>query len=430
MPGVVVVGLQWGDEGKGKVVDILASQADVIVRTQGGNNAGHTILVSGKEHRFHLVPSGILYPKNICCISGGTVIDPTVLAEEIDLLSKEGIVLKDRLFLSPYAHVIFPFHRELDTLAEKKKGSSAIGTTGRGIGPCYIDKAARVGLRMADLIEPHSFKEKLERLLAIKNFELQALYGHPGFTLDEIYQPYAALGKKFAPFIAPVEMVVLTELQEGKKVLFEGAHGALLDLTFGTYPFVTSSSTFSAGILNGASVGPRMDIQAIGVFKAYTTRVGNGPLPTALSEKERKLFPDARSIREIGTTTGRERRLGWLDIPLLRYAVSMSSVSCLAMTKLDILDTLPVIKICTGYLLKGKPIDLPPARTEEWEHIEPVYEEMAGWQTETKGITDLERLPEKARRYLEKIEALIETPISLISTGPDRQQTILLNDIF
>lgn len=430
MPGVVVVGLQWGDEGKGKVVDIVSAQADIVMRTQGGNNAGHTIIVSGTEHRFHLIPSGILYPNNICCIAGGTVIDPVVLAQEIDLLEKENVILKDRLFFSPYAHIIFPFHRELDMLAEKKKGASAIGTTGRGIGPCYVDKAARIGLRLADVIDATTFKEKLERFLAIKNHELRALFGHPGFTLEEIYSSYSDLGKKFAPFIAPVEMFAVKGLQEGKKVVFEGAHGALLDLTFGTYPFVTSCSTFASGVMNGASIGPRMDIQTIGVFKAYTTRVGNGPLPTAMNEMERRQFPDARSIREIGTTTGRERRLGWIDIPLLRYAASLSSVSCFAMTKLDVLDTLPVIKLCVGYRLNGQALDSPPPRTEEWEKIEPIYEEVPGWQTSTRGISELEKLPGNARAYLDKIEEFLGLPISLVSTGPDREQTILLNDLF
>lgn len=430
MPGVVVVGLQWGDEGKGKVVDILSSQADVVMRTQGGNNAGHTIIVSGKEHRFHLIPSGILYPRNICCVAGGTVIDPSVLAQEIALLEAENIVLKNRLFLSPYAHIIFPFHRELDALVEKKKGEAAIGTTGRGIGPCYVDKAARIGLRLTDVVDELHFKQKLERLLAIKNHELSALYGHPGFPLEEIHTTYSAICKKFIPYIAPVEMMGVKSLQEGKKVVFEGAHGALLDLTYGTYPFVTSCSTFASGVMNGASIGPRMDVQTIGVFKAYTTRVGNGPLPTALSEKERKEFPDARTIREIGTTTGRERRLGWLDIPLLRFASSLSSVSCLAMTKLDILDTLPSIKLCTGYRFKGKPLEFPPARTDEWENIEPIYEEIPGWRTSTKGVTAVDKLPANAIQYLNKIEELLGLPVSLVSTGPDREQTIILNDVF
>ncbi len=429
MPGIVVVGLQWGDEGKGKVVDILSSKADIVVRSQGGNNAGHTIIVSGKEHRFHLIPSGILYPRNVCCVAGGTVIDPSVLSQEIDLLIAEGVPLENRLLLSPYAHVIFPFHRELDALTEKKKGAAAIGTTGRGIGPCYIDKAARIGLRLADVIDEASFKEKLERFLAIKNHELRALFGHPGFSLDDIYPSYASWGRKLAPFIAPVEMHIVNSLQEGKKVVFEGAHGALLDLTYGTYPFVTSCSTFASGVLGGASVGPRMDVQTIGIFKAYTTRVGNGPLPTALSEHERKQFPDARTIREVGTTTGRERRLAWLDIPLLRYAASLSSVSCLAMTKIDVLDSLPMLKLCIGYRLQGELLAVPPVRTEEWEKIEPVYEEIPGWQSDTRGITDLEKLPGNARRYLEKIEALLELPISLVSTGPDREQTILLHDL-
>jgi len=428
MPGLVVVGLQWGDEGKGKVVDIVSSRANIVIRTQGGNNAGHTIIVFGKEHHFHLIPSGILYPQTICYIGGGTVIDPIVLIEELRLLEHEGVILKNRLFLSPYAHVIFPFHRELDRLAEKRKGESAIGTTGRGVGPCYVDKAARIGLRLADLVGV-SFKEKIVDLVAIKNEELRALYDHAGFSQEEIYLSYLNFGKKLAPFIAPVELLLAQALQEGKKIVFEGAHGVMLDLTYGTYPFVTSCSTCASGILGGASIGPRMDVQTIGVFKAYSTRVGNGPLPTALNEKERRQFPDSRTIREVGTTTGRERRLGWIDIPLLRYAVSLSSVSSLAMTKLDILDSLPVIRLCTGYRLHGEKLKWPPPRTEEWQNIEPVYEEIAGWQSATRGITDLKKLPKQARRYVERIEALLGIPIALISTGPDREQTILIHDV-
>ncbi len=430
MPGIVVVGLQWGDEGKGKVVDLLSSKAHVVVRSQGGNNAGHTILVEGKEHRFHLVPSGVLYPQNSCYIASGTVIDPLVLLREIDTLESEGIALQNRFFLSPYAHVIFPFHRELDALAEKRKGLGAIGTTGKGVGPCYVDKAARIGLRLSDLARGDSFKGKLERLLAIKNHELQALYGHKGFDLEDLYGSYAPLGKKLAPFIAPVEMQIIAALQEGKKVVFEGAHGALLDLTFGSYPFVTSCSTSSSGVLVGASIGPRKDLATLGVCKAYTTRVGNGPLPTALTEKERKLFPDAHRIREVGTTTGRERKLGWLDLPLLRYAASLSNVSSLAITKLDILDVLPTIKMCVGYRLRGEDLVFPPAEVEEWEHIETVYEEFPGWQRNTVGTTTLDMLPKNARYYLEKMESMLGLPISLISTGPDREQTIFLNDLF
>ena len=428
MPGVIIVGLQWGDEGKGKVVDIVSGKADLVARTQGGNNAGHTIIVAGKEHRFHLIPSGILYPRAICCIGGGTVIDPLVLVGEIDALLSEGVHLDNRLLLSPYAHIIFPFHRELDGLAEKRKAGAAIGTTGRGIGPCYVDKAARIGLRLADLVGP-SFKEKIASLLAVKNEELRALYAHPGFSLDEIYRSYSEFGRRLERYIAPVEMRLAQALQNGKKIVFEGAHGALLDLTYGTYPYVTSCQTSASGILSGVSIGPRTDVQAVGVFKAYTTRVGHGPFPTALSEEERKQFPDARVIREIGTTTGRERRLGWIDIPLLRYAVSLSNISCLAITKLDILDTLPKIRLCSGYRMNGVVLDEPPARTEEWKDIEPIYEEMQGWQAATRGTTSLEKLPEQARRYLERIEVLLGVPIAIVSTGPDREQTILIRDL-
>ncbi len=428
MPGIVVVGLQWGDEGKGKVVDIVSSTADLVVRSQGGNNAGHTIIVRGKEHRFHLIPSGILYPQTICYIGGGTVIDPPVLIEELKILKEQGAVLQNRLGLSPYAHVIFPLHRELDKLIEKRKGGSAIGTTGRGIGPCYMDKAARIGLRLADIISP-LFKEKLGSFLTLKNEELNALYGHKGFSEEDIYQTYSAYAQELRPYILPVEMLVAEALHEQKKVVFEGAHGALLDLTYGTYPFVTSCSSSAPGILGGVSMGPRADIRAIGIFKAYTTRVGNGPFPTALSEQERGLFPNSHIIREVGTTTGRERRLGWIDIPLLRYAISFSSIVSLAMTKIDILDSLPLIRICTGYQLRNEKLKWPPACTEEWQNIEPIYEEIEGWQSETKGITDFNKLPLQARRYIERIEALLGIPIALVSTGPDREQTIVMHDI-
>jgi adenylosuccinate synthase len=429
MPSVIVVGGQWGDEGKGKMIDLLAERADYIVRSQGGNNAGHTIVVNGEEFRFHLVPSGILYLHTQCFITGGTVIDPKVLIEEIKGLEGKGIVLQGRLHLSPFAHVIFSYHRVFDKLYEERKGDQAIGTTGRGIGPCYADKANRIGIRVCELADPVLLEKRLRFALSLKNQELQAIFQQPPLDFDALFEEYLAYGKQLAPFISEAEKIIGKACRQNKNVLFEGAHGTLLDLTFGTYPFVTSSSTISSGVCGGAGVGPSRISHTLGIVKSYTTRVGAGPLPSALTDQEQNLFLDHVTAREIGTTTGRKRRIGWFDACLVRHAACLNGMDSLALTKLDVLDSLEEIKICTGYRLRGKLLDSPPPLIEDLEKVEPVYETMPGWNQSTKGITSYDRLPKEADRYVKRICELVNTPLSILSLGPEREKTLFIQDL-
>lgn len=429
MPGVIIVGAQWGDEGKGKIIDLLAERAKYIVRSQGGNNAGHTIVVKGEEFRFHLVPSGILYPHTQCFIAGGTVIDPKVLLEEIQGLESKGVKLKGRLHLSPYAHVIFPYHRMLDKLYEAQKKEMAIGTTGRGIGPCYADKASRIGIRVCELVRPEILERKLRLALDLKNQELEAIFRQPPLKFDEVLKEYAEYGKQLREFVGDVERTVAEACKKNENVLFEGAHGTLLDLTYGTYPYVTSSSTISSGVSGGAGIGPSRISHTLGVVKAYTTRVGEGPLPTALREDEMALFLDHTTAREIGTTTGRKRRMGWFDACLVRYAASLNGMDSLALTKLDVLDQLKEIKICTGYRLEGKVLDTPPALVEDLSKVEPIFETMPGWCESTKEIMDFEKLPKKAIAYVERICELVNTPLSVLSLGPEREKTLFIGKL-
>jgi adenylosuccinate synthase len=375
MTGIVVVGLQWGDEGKGKFVDILAQDADMVVRGQGGNNAGHTIIVEGEEFKLHLIPSGILSPGVQCVIGGGTVIDPEVLMGEIEGLQRRGVAVEGRLKISAYAHVILPKHRE-----EDQRRGGEIGTTGRGIGPAYEDKTGRRGVRMGD------------------------------WVVDD---------KRLAGYVGNVEEDVRRAMRGGKRVILEGAQGTLLDVTFGTYPFVTSSTTTAAGICAGSGVGPSQVESVVGVVKAYTTRVGNGPLPTELIEGDD--FLDARTAREYGTTTGRKRRIGWFDAVVARYAVGLNGADVLAVTKLDVLDRLKEIRICTGYRVGDKVMEIPPV---VWDGIEPVYEVLRGWEEETTGCRSWDELPEAAKRYLDRMEALCCAPIGWVSVGPGREETI------
>ena len=427
---IAVVGMQWGDEGKGKVIDLLSEKAHHIARAQGGNNAGHTIIAKGQEFRFHLIPSGILYPKTKCYIGGGTVIDPAWLLKEMAGLSHHSIQFEKRLFISPYAHVVFPYHRLLDQLSEQRKGKSAIGTTGRGIGPCYVDKTQRMGIRMAELIRPALLQSRLEAVLPLKNEELQKLYGHSGFPIEEIAREYEEYGRALAPFVAPVEELLFSASQKEEPILFEGAQGALLDVTFGTYPYVTSSSTIAGGITSGLGFGPSRVSSVLGVTKAYTTRVGNGPFPTELSESEGALFPDHSSSRELGTTTGRKRRMGWLDIVLLKHTICLNGADLLALMKLDILDELEEIRICVGYKIDGKSLKSFPAALEDLEKVVPIYETLPGWKASTRDSQVYNELPVHAKGYLRKIEQLLDVPISLISVGPDRERTIWMDGMF
>ncbi|HSW87143.1 MAG TPA: adenylosuccinate synthase [Rhabdochlamydiaceae bacterium] len=430
MPSVAVVGLQWGDEGKGKIVDLLSMNAEHIVRSQGGNNAGHTIVFGGKEHRFHLVPSGILYPHTRCYIAGGTVIDPLVLLQEIESLEAEGVQVDGRLFLSPYAHVIFPYHKELDKSYEESKGKKAVGTTGRGIGPCYADRANRIGIRICELVRDDVLEKKLQFAVDLKNQELQRIFNKPSISFDAIFSEYKKHGAKLLKFVFNVESHIGAVLKDREKVLFEGAHGTFLDAVFGTYPYVTSSNTIAAGVAAGGGIGPGKVDHVLGILKAYTTRVGNGPFPSALAKEEEDVFMDHASAREIGTTTGRKRRIGWFDAVIARYGVSLSGVDSLAITKLDVLDSLPSLKICIGYRLGKKEIEIPPPLVEDFDQIEPIYETMPGWQVSTREIAKLEDLPRNARKYIDRIQELCLAPVSLLSFGPEREKTIYLKKYF
>jgi adenylosuccinate synthase len=430
MRNVIVVGMQWGDEGKGKVVDLLSARADCILRTQGGNNAGHTILVGKEEYRFHLVPSGILYPHTECFIGGGTAIDPKVLLEEIAQLEARGVQLHERLFISPFAHLIFPFHKQLDQLDEMQRGMQAIGTTGRGIGPCYVDRVNRVGMKMGEFVHENFFTKRLMSMVNMKNDILRDQFHTKEVSFEEIFSEYQPYARRLKHFVRPVEEKIERAMQQKKNILFEGAHGTLLDTTFGTYPYVTSSSTLSAGICAGGGVGPTRIDHTLGVIKSYITRVGNGPLPTALSKEDEQIFLDQQQAREIGTTTGRKRRIGWFDAVLGRFAVRVNGVDSLAITKLDVLDVLPFIKICIRYRLGNEELENPPPITEELESVEPIYETLPGWRSSTKTVNTLAALPKQARHYLDRISELLAVPISLISVGPDRDETLFTQTFF
>jgi adenylosuccinate synthase len=430
MPSVAVIGMQWGDEGKGKIIDLLSEEASHIARPQGGNNAGHTIVTKGQEYRFHLIPSGVLYPHTQCYIGGGTVLDPKSLLQEIESLLERGILLEKRLFISPYAHVVLPYHVLFDELIEKRLGAQGIGTTKRGIGPCYMDKVGRLGIRMADLISKSSFHKKLDHVLRWKNFELERLYDRKPLQLNEIFEEYNGYAERLAPFVAPVEEKLEEAYRAGGKILFEGAQGTLLDVTFGTYPFVTSSCTLAGGVPSGLGIGPTRVDRVVGVGKAYTTRVGNGPFPTEFSASELALFPDHTASREIGVTTGRKRRMGWLDIPLLRHSIRLNGVSSLALMKLDILDGLDEIKICTGYQIGDSKLKTFPPTIEELGEVRPIYETMKGWKSSTRSMRHYRDLPERAKVYVRKIAELCEVELGLISLGPGREETILLESFF
>jgi adenylosuccinate synthase len=423
---IAVMGMQWGDEGKGKVIDLLSETAHHIARAQGGNNAGHTIVIGNKEFRFHLIPSGILYPHTKCYIGGGTVIDPASFLDEIEELKRHGISYLKRLFVSLYAQVVFPYHRLIDQLIEKQKGSSAVGTTGKGIGPCYTDKINRSGLRVADLLNVETFGDQIKRAVEQKNKELEKLYNHPPLDWKPIYEEYRAYAEELAPFAAPVEELLFRAAKNREKILFEGAQGALLDITFGTYPFVTSSCTLSGGISAGLGFGPSRIEETLGVTKAYTTRVGNGPLPTELTTEELSHFPDHLTSREIGTTTGRKRRIGWFDAFLLKHTICLNGADSLALMKLDILDELNEIKICTGY----KHCKTFPSTVEELTRAIPIYEKHPGWKKSTREVKIYDDLPPLAKAYIRRIEELCELPVSLISVGPEREKTLWLDRFF
>jgi adenylosuccinate synthase len=416
---IAIIGAQWGDEGKGKVIDIYSKNADYIARYQGGNNAGHTVVIGKDSFILHLIPSGILHKGKICVIGNGVVVDPKALLEEIHILESKGIQIKSRLFISKDAHVIFPYHRKLDELREAKK--KRIGTTKKGIGPCYADKVARLGIRFVDLLNDEIFREKLQSNLDEKNAILSKIYDAEGFSFDELYKEYTDYAKRLKKYICDTAVMLNTAIKRKKRILFEGAQGTLLDVDHGTYPYVTSSNSTAGGAATGTGVGPTKIDKVIGVVKAYTTRVGEGPFPT---EFKKDLMDKIREKgREFGATTGRPRRCGWFDSVVVRHAVMINGIDEIVFTKLDVLDCLDSLKICIAYKFKGKLYKDFPSDLKVLSNCEPVYEELPGWKTDTAGITSYSGLPKNAKNYLKKIQKILETKIALISVGSDRNQT-------
>jgi len=422
----VIIGTQWGDEGKGKVTDYLAARADMVVRYQGGSNAGHTVVVEGREFKLHLIPSGILYPGKVCVIGNGVVVDPRGLVEELDGLEARGVDTSG-LRLSLGAHLVMPYHRLLDHLEEERRGGGRIGTTGRGIGPAYLDKTARRGLRVADLFHPERFRNRLLANVELVNQTLAA-WGRPTLDGAGLVDEYFRLAERLRPYAADTSLLVNQALDAGQKVLFEGAQGTLLDLDHGTYPYVTSSYPVAAGACLGSGVGPTRIQGVIGVVKAYCTRVGEGPFPTEIGGKEGELLRERGG--EYGTTTGRPRRCGWLDAVALRYAARVNGLSGLAVTKLDVLDPLPMLKIAVAYRCGGELLEDFPADSGLLADCEPVYEELPGWQAGIGEARSMEELPPAARNYLARLSELAGVPVFLIAVGPQRHQTICLEEIF
>lgn len=416
---IAIIGAQWGDEGKGKVIDIYAKNSDFIARYQGGNNAGHTVVIGKDSFILHLIPSGILHKGKICIIGNGVVVDPKALLEEIQMLESKGIKIDNRLFVSKDAHIIFPYHRKLDELREAKKKN--IGTTKKGIGPCYADKVARLGIRFVDLLNDEVFKEKLQNNLDEKNPIFSKIHSTEGYSFQDLYKEYAEYGKKLRRYVCDTAVMLNDAIKSKKRVLFEGAQGTLLDVDHGTYPYVTSSNSTAGGAATGTGVGPTKIDKVIGVVKAYTTRVGEGPFPT---EFQKGLMDKIREKgKEFGATTGRPRRCGWFDSIVVKHAVMVNGISEIVVTKLDVLDCLDSIKICTAYRYAGKLYKNFPSDSTVLSNCEPVYEELPGWCTDTTKVTSYSRLPKNAKKYLEKIEKILNTKIALISVGSDRKQT-------
>ena len=428
MSNIIITGAQWGDEGKGKIVDLLTEDADYIVRYQGGHNAGHTVVIGDKEFILHLIPSGILRPGKRCIIGNGVVIDPHALITEIDGLRERDIEIKDNLSISGRAHIIMPYHRAIEKESEKLKGSLRIGTTGRGIGPTYADKMARVGIRVVDLIDREVFREKLGINIQEMNYFLEKLYGVKGFVLDDIYNEYMGYADRLRGFVVDTSLLLNRAIEEGKNILFEGAQGTHLDVDHGTYPYVTSSNATAGGACTGTGVGPTKIDKVVGVVKAYTTRVGSGPFPTELKDEIGEWLRERG--REYGATTGRPRRCGWFDVLATSYAAKVNGFTGMAVTKLDVLDNLNEIKICVGYRYNGERYDEMPSELKVLEGCEPVYESLDGWRASTSGISKYEALPEKAKRYIKRMEELVGVAVDIISTGFRRDETILLRKIF
>jgi adenylosuccinate synthase len=422
MAGIVLVGAQWGDEGKGKITDLIADDFDYVVRFQGGNNAGHTVIHGGRTLKLHLIPSGIMYPHITPVIGNGCVIDPKVLLEEMDKLESDGLSTH-RLLISCNAHLIMPYHRDLDGASERRLGSLEIGTTRRGIGPAYMDKASRMGLRVQDLTDEHIFRKKIEAALHEKNDILSKLYNLPTYTVDQIAEEYLPYAERIKPHIADTSLVVNTALSADQWVLFEGAQGVMLDLDHGTYPFVTSSSPIAGGACTGAGVGPRAIDRVLGIAKAYITRVGSGPFPTELGDETGRHLIEVG--HEYGTTTGRERRAGWYDAVIVRYAVQVAGLTDLVITKLDVLSELDTIKVCIAYEYEGHRYNNLPCHQTAFHHAKPIYEELPGWKSDITHCRTFDELPKAAQDYITYIEDLADVPVAMIAVGPSREQTIM-----
>jgi adenylosuccinate synthase len=421
---IVVLGTQWGDEGKGKIVDLLSRDADAVVRFQGGHNAGHTLVIEGEKTVLHLIPAGILQPGVECLIGNGVVLSLHALRDEIEELEARGVEVRPRVSISPSCAIIMPWHEALDRAREEARGAKAIGTTCRGIGPAYEDKVARRGLRTSDLLNSGTLAEKIEHVLDFHNFVLTRRFGKAALDYQEMLDQALELGEYFRDRVADVSGRLYQLRQEGKRVMFEGAQGSLLDIDHGTYPYVTSSNTTVGGVCTGSGIGPDAIDYVLGITKAYVTRVGGGPFPTELFDEDGKRL--ARRGDEFGATTGRPRRCGWLDAVALRRMVRLNGVSGLCVTKLDVLDGFDEIRVCTAYRLGGEVLDAPPLDAHDWERLEPVYETFPGWQESSRGARAMEDLPVNARSYLGKMEELCGAPVHIVSTGPDRSENIII----
>lgn len=424
MSTVVITGTQWGDEGKGKIVDYLAAQADTVVRYQGGSNAGHTVSVNGEEYKLRLMPSGILYKGTLCVIANGVVFDPQVFLEEIDAMKSRGVDTSN-IRISNRAHVVMPWHKLCDELGENLRGENKIGTTKRGIGPCYMDKADRIGIRVCDLIDREDFAEKCREVLAQKNFLIKQIYNHEPLNYEEILKEYEGYAEKIAPYVCDTITLLNEEVDADKKILFEGAQATMLDIDYGTYPYVTASHPISGGVCVGAGVAPKKIGKVVGVVKAYCTRVGEGPFPT---EQLNDIGDKLRTAgHEFGTVTGRPRRTGWLDACVVKYAGQLSGVDCMAVTRLDILDGFDEIKMCTAYEVDGKIINDIPASLKVLAKVKPVYETFTGWKEDISNIRNYADLPANAKKYLERMAEVTKISLGIISVGPNRDQTIIVD---
>ena len=427
MTSVVVVGTQWGDEGKGKITDFLSANAEVIARYQGGDNAGHTIVIDGKKFKLHLIPSGIFFPEKISVIGNGVVVNPKSLVKELAYLHEEG-VSTDSLRISDRAHVILPYHIELDRLQEESKGDNKIGTTIKGIGPAYMDKAARVGIRIADLLDREVFAERLRINLEEKNRQFTKLYDAEALSFDDIFEEYYEYGQQIKQYVTDTSVILNDALDNGKRVLFEGAQGVMLDIDQGTYPFVTSSNPVAGGVTIGSGVGPSKIDKVVGVCKAYTSRVGDGPFPTELFDEVGDRIREVG--HEYGTTTGRPRRVGWFDSVVMRHSRRVSGITNLSLNSIDVLSGLDTVKICVAYDLDGERIDHYPASLEQLKRCKPIYEELPGWSEDITGVRHLDELPENARNYVRRVGELVGVRISTFSVGPDRDQTNILESVW